>query len=362
SLFTFIQLAFLTVVTFNYKKGKKLSNRILSGFLFSNALLIAQTFLTHSQLIANNKFTIIFSIGNSSYFLLAPFLFLYIQSLCYKEFKLKPVYLLHLLPFFITLLFFLYVQYTPLNTNHQSLGYIEYLSHRIILHLQIFSYLMASAILLIRYRIRLKELYSSIEKIDLSWCNLILLAFAVMWFLDLSNWSLGLLHLSSGSLSHWMFISSLLINLMFTLAVAYKGLTQSETFLGIQTYGKYSASRLKHSDCEKIIERLNLLMLNEKPFLNPSITAEDLAQILKIPPKHLSQAVNTCLNKNFFNLINSYRIEEAKKLINCGKYQNQTLLALAYDVGFNSKSVFNAAFKKYAGITPKEFKNQPALN
>jgi AraC-like DNA-binding protein len=226
------------------------------------------------------------------------------------------------------------------------------------MHLQIFSYLIASAVLLRNYRRELKDFYSSIEKIDLSWCSLILFAFTLMWFLDLSNWILGSLGLISGLISHWMFVSSLLINLMFTLAVTYKGLTQSETFLGIQVFAKYSGSRLRQTDSEEIVKNLNEVMRSEKPYLNSSLTIDDLARLLKVPPKHLSQAVNTCLNINFFNLVNSYRIEEAKRLINCDRYQNQTMLAIAYDAGFNSKSVFNAAFKKHTGLTPKEFRNQ----
>jgi AraC-like DNA-binding protein len=357
SLLTFIQLSFLTIVTLNYKKGKKLSNRLLSGFLTSNALLLAHIFLTHSQWISHDKCTVIYSIGNSSYFLLAPLLYIYIKSLCYEEFKVKTIHLLHLFPYFITVLFFLYAQYSQPGM-HQTLVYIEYLSHQILLHLQIFSYVAASVILLVNYRRKLKDMYSSVEKIDLSWSNLIILGFAVTWFLYMSDYLLCGLHLISALMFQWMFTLSLLVNLILTLAITYKGLTQSESFLGIQVYGKYIGSRLKQSDCEEIIQRLNVYMQNEKPYLTPSLTVDDLSKKLKIPPKQLSQAIHTCLNKNFYDLINSYRIEEVKKLIQCESYRNETLLALAYDVGFNSRSVFNAAFKKHTGLTPKEFKLQ----
>ena len=66
--------------------------------------------------------------------------------------------------------------------------------------------------------------------------------------------------------------------------------------------------------------------------------------------------MHSTLNQNFYDFINTHRIEEIKKRMNDSKFQNLTLLALAYDVGFNSKSVFNAAFKKHTGMTPKEYK------
>jgi AraC-like DNA-binding protein len=366
SLFTFIQLSFLTIVTFNYKKGKKLSNRILSGFLASNALLIAHPLLWSFHWISSESNIIILAVGNSLYLLLAPFLYLYFQSLCYKEFHLKAIHLLHLVPFFITITFYLFVKYYSRSYGYtetsessiKSFLQIEFWSRKILLHFQIFLYIIASVHLLTSYRKNLKDLFSSIEKIDLSWCNLILIAFAVMWFLDLSNWMLSSLHIISGLVSHWLFFSSLMINLTFTLAVTYKGLTQSESLLGIQGYQKYITSRLKRTDCEVIVQKLTKYMTEEKPYLTPSLSVEDLSIKLKIPPKQLSQAIHTCLNKNFYDFINSYRIDKAKELVNSENYRNQTLLALAYDVGFNSKSVFNSAFKKYTGLTPKEFKLQ----
>jgi AraC-like DNA-binding protein len=204
----------------------------------------------------------------------------------------------------------------------------------------------------------LRELYSSIERIDLSWCNLLLIAFAAMWFLDFMNWVLGITHIATPTASYWMYMSSILINLVFTLIVTYKGLTQSASFSGIQGLPKYAASRLDPSECETIIKKLTALIETEKPYLSPSISIEELSKKLNISVKSLSQAIHTGLNQNFYDFINSCRIEEIKKRIHDEQHKNFTLLAIALDAGFNSKSVFNAAFKKHTGITPKEFRYQ----
>ena len=226
------------------------------------------------------------------------------------------------------------------------------------MHIQILSYLIASVIALASYRRNLKEMYSSVEKIDLAWCNMLLAGFTAMWSLDVLSWLLASMRLISFITQYWLFVSSLLINLSFTLIVTFRGLIQSESFSGIQEFPKYISSRLKLTDCKEIIQKLTAYMKNEKPYLKPSLSVEDLTKSLNIPAKNLSQAIHTILNKSFYDLINSYRIEEVKQLMLNPGYKNQTFLALAYNAGFNSKSVFNSAFKKHTGMTPKEFKNQ----
>jgi AraC-like DNA-binding protein len=366
AFFTLIQLLFLTAVILNYKKGKQLSNHLLACFMGSNALLIAHFLLARFGWISPEKWIGAYSIGNSMYLLLVPFLYLYIRSLCYKDFRLKVSYLLHGIPFFtfVVLSLFIYFLYHALPHTHefiflqQHIGPIENWSHKIILHIQILSYLIASGVVLARYRKGLRDLYSSIEKIDLYWCNLLLAGFAAMWFLDLSDWLFYISQSSSQFVSYWMLISSLLINLTFTLIVTYKGLAQSRIFSGIQAPPKYSASRLELSDCENIIKKLTVFVHKDKPYLTSSLSVDDLSKKLNIPVKNLSQAMRICLNQNFYDFINTHRIEELKKRMLDNNFQNLTLLALAYDVGFNSKSVFNAAFKKHTGMTPKEYKHQ----
>jgi AraC-like DNA-binding protein len=140
--------------------------------------------------------------------------------------------------------------------------------------------------------------------------------------------------------------------------VTYKGLAQTNSFSGIQAPPKYAGSRLTSSDCARIVEKLAVCMKTEKPFLDPSLSIESLSQKLDIPVKNLSQAIHSSLNQNFYDFINTHRIDEIKKRMNDREHERLTLLALAFDAGFNSKSVFNAAFKKHTGLTPKEYKRQ----
>ncbi|KPM47426.1 helix-turn-helix domain-containing protein [Jiulongibacter sediminis] len=103
------------------------------------------------------------------------------------------------------------------------------------------------------------------------------------------------------------------------------------------------------------IEALEKNLEDNKPFHNPKLSLSELAQQINVPPHQLSKAINEHYGKNFFELINGYRIEEFKTLAGNPKYHHLTLLALAYEVGFNSKTAFNRSFKKTTGQTPKEY-------
>jgi AraC-like DNA-binding protein len=97
-----------------------------------------------------------------------------------------------------------------------------------------------------------------------------------------------------------------------------------------------------------------------KPFLEPELTIYKLAEELKVPRHHLSQVINEKAQKSFFDFINSYRIEEVKKLLADPKMANRNILGIALDCGFNSKATFNAAFKKFTGMTPSAYQKAQA--
>lgn len=96
-------------------------------------------------------------------------------------------------------------------------------------------------------------------------------------------------------------------------------------------------------------------MEEEKPYLNGKLSLKDVAQYVDISVNHLSQVINEQLHKSFFDFINTYRVEEVKRLLNESRHEQLTLLAVAYDSGFNSKSSFNSIFKKITGVTPSQY-------
>jgi len=112
---------------------------------------------------------------------------------------------------------------------------------------------------------------------------------------------------------------------------------------------------LEQSDVEIFRNQLLQYMEKEAPYLNPDLSLRSLAALIDMHPNQLSWLLNESLGKNFNEFINHYRIETFKNLAKDSANANITVLGLAYDSGFNSKTVFNTYFKKETGLTPKQF-------
>jgi AraC-like DNA-binding protein len=104
------------------------------------------------------------------------------------------------------------------------------------------------------------------------------------------------------------------------------------------------------------VQKLNSFMKTEKPYLNPSLSIRNLAEDIQMNSRDLSILINQNLEKHFFDFVNEYRIEEAKIILKDSSKKEFTILEILYEVGFNSKSSFNTAFKKHTGYTPTEYR------
>ncbi|MFT7086213.1 MAG: TolB-like protein/AraC-like DNA-binding protein/Flp pilus assembly protein TadD [Vicingaceae bacterium] len=123
----------------------------------------------------------------------------------------------------------------------------------------------------------------------------------------------------------------------------------------IETRNQSDKILLQEKEIELFQNQLLLHMTNESPYLNADLSLRSLASELDILPNKLSWLLNNCIGKNFNEFVNHYRVEAFKTLAKDPKNTNITILGLAYDCGFNSKTVFNTYFKKETGLTPKEF-------
>jgi AraC-like DNA-binding protein len=159
-----------------------------------------------------------------------------------------------------------------------------------------------------------------------------------------SSLILGLLNALSG-----------IVNLAFAVLILLKGLKQSDLFTGISGQ-KYVTARLPQKEIDTYGRKLEAVMADRKPHLDPELNLDNLAKLISIPARHLSQVINTGLKQNFFDFVSDHRIHEAKKMLSDPRNNDKTILNILYDVGFNSKSSFNDLFKKKTGMTPSEFR------
>lgn len=120
---------------------------------------------------------------------------------------------------------------------------------------------------------------------------------------------------------------------------------------------KYQKTRLPENLARQYYQRLLILLEKEKIYRDSSLCIKTLSRHMSLPSHHLSQVINEKFQKNFYELINGYRIEESKEILTAENNETPKILAIAFDVGFNNLSSFNRAFKRHTGKTPTEFKN-----
>jgi AraC-like DNA-binding protein len=121
---------------------------------------------------------------------------------------------------------------------------------------------------------------------------------------------------------------------------------------------KYSKSGLKDIQAEKYLKKLLTYMETNKPFLDGDLTINDLSVKTGIARHHITQVLNEKYKRNFFTFVNEYRVKEVMERFSEPKFNNYTILAIAMDAGFNSKTTFNSFFKNQTGLTPSEYREK----
>ena len=294
-----------------------------------------------------------------------PLLFLYTGSLTSYFTKWKPKYLLHFLP---VIIFYCYYFDFFISSGQEKIEFVKKLIIKPdIFHifffpaiiLSGFSYIFLTFLLFRKHRRNiLNNLSNSNEENNLHWLRNLLIGLLVIWLVVLFDNFV----LDSSLTDPAIYVSVSL----FVAFIGFFGLRQGNIFMNlpngslpaeltVEEQQRYSKSGLKEERATEIQQFLIKLMEEKKLFLDENISLPQLAGMLNIHPNYLSQVINERFQKNFYDFINSYRIEEFKRLVASGKNKNKTFFALALDCGFNSKASFNNSFKKITGITPSEF-------
>jgi AraC-like DNA-binding protein len=361
ALITVAQLFLFSAFLITGRKNKNLSRVLLSFFLLVNGIYILNYLaaINKSSLIAYS--VDIFHIGGSFGFLFGPLLFLYTRSVTEKEFRFSSRTLFHLIPFIIVFVLILVnFQLQPYDVklqmlNNRFMSHSMHLLYTASLNGITLAYLAACFVLVLRRNEKLKSYYSSLDRISFDWLILVITAFFTMWLVDLTNWLLGA-H-ESRQFSEILSFLSLFINFVFANLLILKSLRLTDLQDEIKA-SKYEGSSLTAQQKTTILDNLESIMCNEKLYLDPDINLGDMAQKVSVSPRYLSQVINELKGQNFYDYINNYRIEEAKQKLSNPSCDNEKILGILLDCGFNSKSVFNTVFKKTTGFTPSEYRKR----
>ncbi len=361
-----------------------MANRFLGLLMFIYSLLLVQMLLT--DLDYNQKFPHLFFAFLGLPFLISPLHYLYAKSLINFSRHMNKLDWLHFLPFAIIELYFLQFIFQTnsnaviLDERPQILGVpVHFIIYNWIIIFQGMTYLILTIILINKYSSNIKDVFSNIEKIKLNWLKIItFMVIFVLTFFMIEN----LLMIFDVQLSYHFSLTSLLYAIL-VYVLGYIGLSKSEIFsapeLAISMNQmqidekfnatnfsnakddlspKYEKSGLNPQKAEEYLKSLLKLMEEEKPYRDSELTLPKLAEKLNITPHNLSEVINTRLNQNFFDFINHYRVEEVKRALKDPEKQHLTILSIAFDAGFNSKTAFNTVFKKHTGVTPSEFRSK----
>lgn len=351
-IFSFLVLLSFIMITNPLKVNKK------ANFWLGISLMLWATFWLDEVLIltGSNALNGTLAMPMRIVQFLAPIVF-YLSFLFFTNpnytFGIKSLNFLIIPILYITVLIF----------DIQTANDLQYLSIGLIIIHTLF-YTIKSYLKIKQHQKKIKQFSSSILEIDLKWLEYIIFIILIIAFV-----------VSIFNVVYYKLPLSIYVNIIMLgaiLFIAYNTLKQKEIFPKNKKHRK-AVIAIDENQIEqvhtkrKIISdedlitmktKLNLLMKDQHLYLNPDVNVASLSEEMQLTTHQLSYIINKGFNQNFFQFINSYRIEKAKELLLDSSSNKLSILGIAFESGFSSKTAFNTTFKKFTKQTPSEFKKQ----
>ena len=321
-------LAFFFSVVILLKKNKHISDYYLSVWL-----------LVLSVYMVMLSFEITFSFIS---LLHCIFLFLYIKSITSESIS-NIKNLVYFLPCIVLLPFSFY------------LDLFAYPVFSILYLIIICTYVFASYMRIRKYLVYLDKNYANVEYADINWLNLLFYGNVFFYTVGtLSNFFDFIPNKAIYAVTLFLFMNITGLKAIMQNTVFIKRPAGNTEKVNNDIYVNYG---LKRMEAENLAQKLQQYMETEKPYINPELCLTNLSIALEVYPHYITQVLSTIFNQNFYDYINTYRVDEAKKQLKDPKKSNFTVLAIAFDCGFNSKTAFNRAFKQKTSQTPSEYRS-----
>jgi len=361
------------ILLLNPTQVNRKGNRWFGFFVLALFLILLENFIISAKLVSLNDVRLEWlSLSN---FVIAPLLFMSVSYFVEPLRQWKNKDLWHFsLGIFLLILMLIHLFFpqdtleneTQTNDNTQ----IVLIVFSVIFGSQILIYSGISYLKIVRHQKKLLFFSSNTTHQDLHELkniSIVINIMALIWLADI------FFYLSENY--PWFDLGSSFIDLGIIVYMAINWLKQKEIFPYNNTE-KLDIESVIQSDVNSIEPKRKLLdeaklefakkellqlMSSQKPYLNPDLSLFKLAESLQLTPHVLSYILNEGIGQNFYTFVNTFRINEAKQLITDPKMTYLNLLGIAFEVGFNSKTSFNTAFKKITGMTPSEFKSSKKL-
>ncbi|MDC1286424.1 AraC family transcriptional regulator [Gammaproteobacteria bacterium] len=385
------QAVFLSLALLTVKKGNRQANRYLSALLVLFAADLLNEFLDIS-LYGLHVIELMFVLFPTDY-LYGPFIWLYVLRITGQNKLPFGVPLAwHFVPFFIHFSTIwsnypqakdplLLVKFPELQQGNQIEPWMmnETLGMLAVVHMAL--YLGLGLILLKQFASDIGNNFSYTEGVGLQWLRRLLVILLLLYVLYALRFLIA-------PVFEFAEYADTMLNLGFVITIyslGYFGLQQPAIFVLLKSHEvlefgsdmqtveskndfpnstssnieveKYAKSSLTLEKANAIVRQLKTCMEESMPYLDNKLNLIQLSRLLDISPNHLSQVINEQLSLNFFDFVNSYRIEAAKRQLMEMDPKQYTILGLALDSGFNSKSAFYTGFKKHTRMTPTAFRS-----
>lgn len=393
-MFSLIELIFTIVIVlamifslqqFFMKSGNRNANIYLGFyFLFLCVYYVLNTpYINQVSILKHSSFLFLLTIN--------PFYYFYVKNLTDESRRYVPNYRYHFIPVCLFLITNICTYLLMPVVNHPITFQQEFHTHDVIGRilglpssslailtycLQILIYSILIVVELRKHNRNIKNHFSDISKITLNW--IYVLVSATIFFTIIDALSFFNIIQPTETISVMYF----LLMIVYVSFLGLFGLRQPGIYKGqknkveeirnMDTTSndnpmmeqslddaeglKYANSRLTEEQKIEIFNRLSAIMKEQKPYLNPKITIEDLATLMGINKKYLSQVINEMTKDNFYMFINRHRVDEAKQMLLNKEFDHLSIEGIGNSVGFNSRSVFNSAFKQLENVTPTQFK------
>ena len=348
-----LALALLTL-----KRGNPTANRVFGVFLLAVSIDVGYGILFYSRYIL--VFSHLVRLNTPVPFLYGPLLFFYFKALVDPTYRVRWREALHGLPFVVCLAYFvpLYVRSADFKLDYLIDLFLRLppesyvIGGLILLHYLIYIVLMLRILRQYSHRLKTPTQTQQRKQKLMRWLAGV---FLFLWLTDVYDLAFAF------ELASTMDAVQVVVIAGFLIVATYLALRQPQLFSSEPTTSprkKYATSSLKPEDGAVYAEKLRGVMQTEKPYRDGNLTLPQLARSVSLTPHLLSQLLNEHVGENFAQFVNRHRIEEAKAQLVDPAFQHFTIAAIAEEVGFNSTSAFNAAFKKITGATPSQYRQR----
>ena len=360
-LYIGISQSFFAGLLISTKKPATTANRLMAAWLFliCTELVIA---LLNSTVIEMYAFPFVaFTYG--------PLLYLYVRFMTDPERKFNWLSLIHFIPFVVFLtVSVIFREVKLLKDLRNFFAPDRFISLRIVystcFFLSVTVYSILAFVEISRHQKKLKDLVSYTSGlITLNWLKILSISYYVAFLI---LFILGGLNMIGDFIPFDPYFVVFAFIAIFSFAYSFYVIKQPVIYgegvrlkeEGSKENGKYAKSGLKDNQAKNYLDKLISIMETEKPYLNRDLSIQDLSDFTGIPRHHLTQVLNEVHGRNFFTFINEYRVNDVILRFGDPKNNNFTILAIAYDAGFNSKTTFNSIFKSQTGMTPSEYREK----